>query len=244
MLMVAATLTSCTTFTSYNQAPITYSLAIETTDSVMGLCTIYYSLEVQCGKYALIAILSYDEFDEPEFVGPEVTLSEGRYKRKGPKYYLHDAGLGYQMVLCRHGKNLYVEQSFPFLIGKTLNYEGKDESCYSWLMSPKHLSICRTWEYPLDSDANLIALHNGIYRSNFLMPSTIEFGNDGGYRYSIIDHLLSEGTWTRDGNYLTLQDTVLHYAIEAAIVDSTIITKAIPASRYKNLIFRYDHRNR
>ena len=225
IILIAVTFTSCIKSTAY------YGRYVRERYPETGVY-MYYDLEMSSGKYQLTYSDDYDHLSD---VVMTKIISEGHYKHKGHKVYLYDDDFGFQMIFRRSKKNLIVEQSFPHFIGQKFIYEGRDFEWSRYAFDEYIEPKCETWQIPLISENNAVTFHEGKYNGDIV---SIEFDKERSYRYYYCGQLFSEGTWTREGNFLTLQDTALHYTIEAAIADSAIITKAIPAIRDGNVRFK------
>ena len=137
-------------------------------------------------------------------VTTEKELTYGFFQRKKGKLILRDYNTGFETVL-RRGSSLYVDCSFPFLEKKHFVFLEKQWD-NNW--GEMTAEICVQKE-KIDEYSKIVSerkeLRYGCYENDFadyIFKLIIE--ESGRYKLWLCNLLVSEGTWSREGNVLEL----------------------------------------
>lgn len=166
-----------------------------------------------------------------------VVLSYGKYKMHDNQLILLDELLDYQLILTYSNDTLYVQKGFEFM---------KDEYfVYSEKSSEKEIPVSNTLNkdsiqeerenYNKDKQFDL---QFGTYKSmRFVFYFSLN--EDNTYSYSFRNCPLSNGTWERNGNVLSLYDPSLdctYYLLVAN--DNKLISKLLPGDNRSGSVFK------
>lgn len=158
-----------------------------------------------------------------------VVLSYGKYKMDDNQLVLFDELIDYQLILSYSNDTLFVQKGFEFMNEKFFVYS--DNPCKTNIPVSNAISkdsIQGERESYNKDNRQLFDLQFGTYKSmRFVFYFSLN--EDKTYSYSFRDCPLSNGTWERNGNVLSLYDPSLdctYYLLVAN--DNKLISKLLP----------------
>ncbi len=153
-------------------------------------------------------------------------FSYGTFSEQGNEIILTDIPLGYQFKLQKDSAGFMVTESFKWLKNKQFIFVTHDDDKRLILDVINDLSKQNKTDYH-KKRYFLYPLKTGIYkREGFSLH--IQAGNR--YRYLFNHIVLSEGTWTQDGNEITLFDPTLKRSFKTYMDGKKLSGRYLPGN--------------
>ena len=172
-------------------------------------------------------------------------FSFGYFKLNNNELSLIDAVNNYKIQLeVLNEKQIKITKFFSFLEDKMLIYKEEENGCKSEYYKNFYFEKTKT-EYSLQKEINkynlddkCYILYDGIY-SFANQRYKLKIDKDSSYVFSHEDIVISEGTWTRQSNILSLYDLSLQHSFYVFIEEEGLNCKFLP-DIYRDDLFILD----
>jgi len=218
---------ACTSVTTLSQLSAVYSL-----DNVSGNSTDCCIYLYKNGVYEIVL----EEQETVDLISNS-QISYGNYTCENKQINLFDLYNGYQMRFILRDDYIVSIRSFKWLLNRKFlkrDFQIYDDPDSTYLKEKKveqrrkeFKQICNV-EYPMKM---------GIYKT--IYGFTLNIKCDRQYVFEYHGIILSEGTWSRNGNELVLVDTVLQYSFFVFIEKEGLNCLILPGN-YNGFVYHKD----
>lgn len=174
----------------------------------------------------------------------ETLFSYGCFKQENNVVFLNDVPSGFQMVLEKIDKLSFLcKKGFYFLVNKIFQYKESDSieedfPIDRWIVEHEK----REELFKKEKSNNPISFKLGTYGHSLI----VEVNN----RYKLFEDadvdlrlLLSEGSWRKEGNKLSLYDSSLDYSFLLLIRNDDLLKNRYPDNGIINGIYLFPQKN-